>query len=135
MSSVIEFLKAFNRKERFFLVGHALGNPGFLLSEDFRQDLETALRVRVPQDAFVAMDYHLTWIYAAVVLGSQGFDASSPKAIPAQDNASGTIVRNQEDVDLLAAFEDAGTTHIVILEAKGVTGWTNSQMASKARRL
>ena len=135
MSSVIDFLRAFNRKERFFLVGHALGNPDFNLSEEFRRDLETALQVQVPRDALVAMDYHLTWIYAAVALGSQGLDASSPKAIPAQDNAARVIVRNQEDVDLLAAFEVGDITHIVILEAKGVTGWTNAQMSSKAKRL
>jgi hypothetical protein len=135
MSSVVEFLRAFNRKERFFLVGHALGNPKFALSDAFRADLAATIGLAVPDGVFVAMDYHLTWIYAAVTLGSAGADISNPRAIPPQDNEARIIVRNQEDVDLLVAFEREDATHVVVIEAKGVTGWTNSQMASKAKRL
>ena len=59
MSALIDQLKRFNRKERFFLVGLALGNPDFKLSDAFRSSLHDLLGVSIPADAFVAMDYHL----------------------------------------------------------------------------
>ena len=134
MSSVIEFLKAFNRKERFFLVADALGKPDFELSPEFKQKLERALGLRVPNDAFVAMDYHLSWIYAAVVLGAEAIDLVASLGT-VRENSEGLIRGNQEDVDLLVAYEDDQVTHLVVVEAKGVTGWTNGQMTSKATRL
>lgn len=36
-SDLIQLLKLFNRKERFSLVGQALGNKYFRLSKDFRE--------------------------------------------------------------------------------------------------
>lgn len=42
---------------------------------------------------------------------------------------------NQEDIDLLLAFEQDSTTHLFLVEAKADTGWTVRQIASKARRL
>ncbi|MDA0988348.1 MAG: hypothetical protein O2783_04330, partial [Chloroflexi bacterium] len=51
------------------------------------------------------------------------------------DNSLGHIKGNQEDVVLLVAFEDGPLTHLVLLEAKGATDWTNKQMCSKAKRL
>jgi hypothetical protein len=50
-------------------------------------------------------------------------------------NEGRVIKAQQEDVDWLIAFEDAGVTHVILIEAKGVTGWTNKQMTSKANRL
>ena len=42
---------------------------------------------------------------------------------------------NQEDVDLLVAFEEGEITHLLLIEAKTATGWTNKQTLSKAERL
>ena len=39
MTSLMELLESFNRKERFFLIGDALGNRTFQLSTDFRARL------------------------------------------------------------------------------------------------
>ncbi|MBI4301278.1 MAG: hypothetical protein HY664_01570 [Chloroflexi bacterium] len=64
MLEIIANLRLFNRKERFFLVGMALGNPKFKLIEQFRNQLNDKLGLFVPEDAFAAMDYHLDWIYA-----------------------------------------------------------------------
>ena len=36
MTGLLELLESFNRKERFFLIGDALGNRTFQLSNDFR---------------------------------------------------------------------------------------------------
>ena len=47
----------------------------------------------------------------------------------------GRVAGNQEDVDLLVAFESDGTVHLVFIEAKGDTAWNNRQLRSKAKRL
>ena len=41
----------------------------------------------------------------------------------------------QEDIDLLIASDEEDTTHLLMLEAKATTGWTNRQTLSKAKRL
>jgi hypothetical protein len=125
---LVETLASFNRKERFFLVGWALGNPRFTLSESFRHELGKAIDVVIPAHAFAAMDYHLDWIYASLFLCAR-LDAPNP-----YEN-TGHISATQEDVDLLVAFDERDTVHLILLEAKGATGWTNAQLASKADRL
>ena len=68
MMTLMEHLESFNRKERFFLVGNALGNPDFQLSTDFQTKLNTAFGIQPPNSAFVAMDYHLDWLHASPFL-------------------------------------------------------------------
>lgn len=128
--TLIDLLRSFNRKERFFLVGWALDNPGFTLGESFRLTLSRVLGADVPKDAYVAMDYHLDWIYGSVFLRDKpdrqaAFENTGPACISA----------NQEDVDLLVAWETGDGCHLIMVEAKGDTGWTNKQLSSKARRL
>ena len=65
MMTLMEHLESFNREERFFLVGTALGNPDFQLSTDFQTKLNTAFGIQPPNSAFVAMDYHLDWLHAS----------------------------------------------------------------------
>ena len=60
----------FNRKERFFLVGTALGNPAFRLDSVFSQPLGGTFALEVHSDMFVAMDYQLDWILLLVRLAS-----------------------------------------------------------------
>ncbi len=38
-------------------------------------------------------------------------------------------------MDLLVAYETANDSHVLLPEAKGVTGWTNKQMKHKVARL
>jgi hypothetical protein len=139
MAGVIEYLERFNRKERFLLVGWALGNEKFLLGEKFREDLGRELGVSIPRTAFVAMDYHLDWLYASLVLGTEGGELEShenPRTVVRRKGEKTRVIgATQEDIDLIIAYKDGDDCHIVILEAKGVTGWTNKQMESKAERL
>lgn len=128
MVSYIENLQLLNRKERFYLVGFALDRPSFELGENFKQVLSAELGVKVPAGAFVAMDYHISWLYAAAVLTRDGGAGPFP-------GGGGIEKGNQEDVDLLIAFEEEGVTRLLILEAKGVTGWSNKQLRSKVDRL
>ena len=130
MSTFIDNLDKLNRKERFFLIGMTLGTPSFKLDRIFRQKLSEEFSVVIPDNVFVAMDYHLNWIYAAAAL-----TFSNPVRDKIFDNKSGIIDGTQEDVDLLVAFEDAsGICHLIMLEAKGVTAFSNRQFKHKMDR-
>ena len=128
MRTLIDHLRSFNRKERFILLREALGEATFRLDEDFRRRLGGLLGVSIPADAFVAMDYHFDWLQMALYLA----DNPSP-AMPIPND--GLVRGNQEDTDLLVAFENGRTTHLVLVEAKVEIGWTNKQLRSKAERL
>ena len=130
MSAIIEYLRSFNRKERFFLVGTALGNPDFRLDSAFSQQLGGTFALEVPSDVFVAMDYHLDWIYVSAYLSQEGVDASGT-----HPNTTGIVSGNQEGVDLIVAFDASETTHVIMLEAKAETAWSNRQADSKIERL
>jgi hypothetical protein len=141
---VVSSLQKFNRKERFFLVGWALDNPAFTLGESFRTTLRDQLElgVEVPSNAFVAMDFHLEWLFAGLLLAANGGDRgphSNAPSVAGRNSIPGTAtplsLGNQEDIDLLIAFETEGKTHLLLIEAKGATGFTNEQLGSKVRRL
>ena len=125
----ITYLRRFNRKERFFLVGWALDNREFRIGPAFRRLLSSVVSPSVPSDSFVAMDYHLDWIYASAFLAATG-DTNT-----VHPNKDGLVSGSQEDMDLVVAFNAGETAHIIMVEAKGVTAWTNKQATSKARRL
>ena len=128
MPGLIELLDCFNRKERFFLISQALGS--FQLSDNFRRDLGAVIGLTIPHGAFIAMDYHLDWLTAALYAHDHG-DVDG-----IFDNPQQQVIRgNQEDTDLLVAFKHGGQYHLILVEAKGATGWTNGQMCSKADRL
>ena len=131
-SDLIALLRSFNRKERQILLSEALrreeGEAVFSLDAGFRERLGGEIGVTVPADAYVAMDYHLDWLAMALHLAAT---PDLPERIP----NDGLFEANQEDVDLLVAFEAADGAHLALIEAKGVTGWTNAQQDSKARRL
>ena len=126
MSDLVEHLRSFNRKERFILLREALGRD--TLGDAFRTWLGAVIGVAVPPEAFVAMDYHLDWLQMALYLAG---DPSPPERI----RNDGLVRGNQEDVDLVVAFDGDATTHVVLVEAKVETNWANSQLESKARRL
>ena len=126
----IELLEKFNRKERFFLIGWSLGNPRFRASKTFLKSISSLIGIEIPSNAFVAMDYHLDWLYASVFLASGKASAKN-----VYSNRQKLVTGTQEDVDLLIAFRRGRTNHVVMLEAKGATGWTNKQVRSKGARL
>ena len=130
MSDLVELLSQFNRKERFFLVGQALGNKGFSLAEDFRKKLGDEIKSEIPADAFVGMDYHLDWIAASLWAYRNPELVDKPFA-----NSDQVATGTQQDIDLLIAFEAEGHYYLVLLEAKGYSPWDNKQMREKAQRL
>lgn len=129
-----EYLGRFNRKERFYVVQEAT-RGGFELDDTFRQRLEQKLGITIPaQTVFMAMDYHLDWIYASLFLC--GHDGEVQGKVFERDRD--LIKASQEDVVLLVAAPDASNpalTNLIMIEAKGDTSWTNAQAESKASRL
>jgi hypothetical protein len=121
-------LKAFNRKERFFLVGTALGNHEFKLCAEFRELISKALHLDIPENTFTAMDYHLDWVYASLVI-------SRDDNTQIHSNQHQLIHASGEDSDILVAYEIEKRCHIIFLEAKGVKLFSNHQLQSKIQRL
>lgn len=124
-----------NRKERYYLLRWALGS--FDLSPDFLRKLGDVIGLTIPEGAYSAMDYHLNWIYAALVLSSERDNRKvhrNPGIVPG-DTKAAVITGNQEDIDLIVAFEEQGLSHLVMIEAKGVTSWSPKQLSHKAKRL
>jgi len=124
MSELRDLLDQFNRKERYWLIRDAVGDP-FLLSREFRKKLEDEIGVTIPCDAWWAVDYHIDWLVAVL--------HSFPEQIKIRtihDNKIKEIRGNQEDFDLIIAFEK----QIILVEAK--TGnFVDTQLQSKLSRL
>lgn len=127
---LIASLKQFNRKERFILLCQTLGfeDQSFRLSDSFRCRLGDRLNTEVPKDAFAAMDYHLDWLQMAMYLAE---NARPDYPIP----NDGLVAGNQQDVDLLVCFPSGSRTHLVLIEAKADSAWSNKQLCRKAKRL
>lgn len=126
---VLEKLRSFNSKERFFMVGYILGNPDFKPSQTFVEEIENILNLKCPKELFTAMDYHLDWLYASLYLafyeGQNNIYSNDEKP----------ITGNQEDIDFIIAFVQNNYCHIILIEVKGVMEWANKQLHSKASRL
>ena len=138
MSQVIQALRSFDRKERFAVLREVLGFDSETprLHGRLREKLGDCIGMPVPEHAFLAMDYHLDWIDVALYrVSKQGIHPKSPFPNERFPN----INENQQDVDLLVAFEADGTgeasTHLVHIEAKAYLGWKNDQLERKAKRL
>lgn len=121
--SLIARLKTFDRKERGLLLRHVVGfeEQSLELGPMFRERLCDVLRGRVdkvPGNAYAAFDYDLDWL--SIALGRQG-NPIRPVDV--------------RDIDLLIVIRDGGTTHVVLVEAKGDAPWDNGQLCDKAERL
>lgn len=121
-------LKAFNAKERFWLIAGATGYPE--LSDEFCGELSNTIAVGVPASAWWAMDYHLDWLEAALL------SVGAPLGrVFAEPEGGRNLNRNQQDADMVVAWDVVDVTHLVIVEAKGVTSWANDQYKAKLTRL
>ncbi len=142
MPRVIEALRSFDRKERFAVLRETLGFDleAPHLDYGFRAKLNNCIdkkkEIQCPQQAFLAMDYHLDWIEMALDRAARR--ETGPKSPFLNKNFS-EINKNQQDVDLLIAFEadvtGNTTTHLVLIEAKAYLYWNNAQLIEKANRL
>ncbi|KRW51401.1 hypothetical protein AO724_07355 [Aeromonas allosaccharophila] len=134
--NLIDNLKSFNRKERFYLVGQMLGNPEFRMDKTPLDEISKLIKVKIPSEYFAAMDYHLDWVYASLFLTHDHDEKPFPRNfIDNNKKVDLQISGTQEDVDFLLAFVDhENTTHIVMIEAKGDSYFSNAQLNSKNQR-
>jgi hypothetical protein len=130
VQGLVENLRSFDSHERGLLLDWATGSP-MTLDKAVRDAIDVKIGRKPPADAFVAIDYTLDWLYAATRWTLEPAKCRYPQPWP----AGGELSASPEDVDLVIAWEDQHGPHLVLLEAKGFTGWSNKQMVSKARRL
>ncbi len=135
-NNLINNLKSFNRKERFYLIGQMLGNPEFRMDDKQLDKISELIGIKIPREYFAAMDYHLDWIYASLFLTQEHGGKIFPRNfIDNNKKVDLQISGTQEDVDFLIAFVDhENTTHIVMIEAKGDSYFSNGQLDSKNKR-
>ncbi|WP_323895748.1 hypothetical protein [Aeromonas veronii] len=136
-NNLIDNLKSFNRKERFYLIGQMLGNPEFRMDDKQLDKISNLIGLTIPRKYFAAMDYHLDWIYASLFLTQNDANTAFKRNSIENDGVKidYQISGTQEDVDFLLAFVDhENTTHIVMIEAKGDSYFTNTQLNSKNKR-
>ena len=129
-------LSEFNAKERFALIQRVIGvsvapHPGFL-AETLRRCGIEARADRV----FCAMDYHLDWLYAALMKDCMD---SEPMPLVADEHGNFPVTGSQQDADFVMCFTSNGAdgkpvTHLLLIEAKGVGAWNSRQMARKLRQ-
>jgi hypothetical protein len=126
--SIVENLRALNSKERFYLFTEAVGSDGLKISKRYLERIEKVFGIKITENYFAGIDFHLDWIYAALnVIDIKDYKME-------YQNTDGCIVGNQEDIDLIIAYEDKGITHIIMVEAKCAGSWNNSQLESKSNR-
>ena len=134
---IISNLRSFNRKERFYLIGQMLGNPEFRMDDKQLDKISELIGIKIPREYFAAMDYHLDWIYASLFLTHNDADKAFKRNSIENEgvNIDYQISGTQEDVDFLLAFVDEKKiTHIVMIEAKGDSYFSNGQLDSKNKR-
>ena len=142
MHSLADALDAFNRKERNLLVRAMLAKEERLyLNEPFRDQVAQKLEfASIPEDAWWATDYHISWLAGALALFVKGEERAQsvwgnqqyPRnpQYPKQDNQR-LVEGNQEDIDLVIATG----CNLVLIEAKGFGYFGNAQLKHKLARL
>jgi hypothetical protein len=128
-----EVLKRFNRKERNPLVRAVLGDEQkpLLLSDQFRKDIASKLRIEIQPDAWWATDYHINWLAGALAYYAES-DACLNKArrnrVSSEPSSSGQMIeQNQEDVDLIIVSDH----HLILIEAKAYGCFGSSRNVSR----
>ena len=130
---LLNLLRNLNAKERFYLVGHFLGNRSFSPALDVIEALEKKLGVPggifSKAEKFCAMDYHLDWINAAL---EKSFEDECKG-----DKVKGRTSGYQDDIDLLLAFDTKHSPryHIILVDAKGIGYFSNRDLETKTDRL
>lgn len=142
--SLEQALECFNRKERNLLVRAVLGHQEkpLQLTEPFRKQVAKELHLAsIPENAWWATDYHISWLAGALAVfvkgGAAVFRKEHDQPLPpwpnhAEGNPSRQLVEgNQEDVDLAIATG----CELIMIEAKGYHHFGRDQLESKLQRL
>lgn len=125
MNRLIACLEDFNRKERYWLIRNALGDPDkpIPLDPSFRATILKEAGLDIPADAWWAIDYHIDWLFGAL----RTYLSADRCGAYQHDLLTGS----QEDFDFVIAY---GTT-LIVIEAKATGSWDRKQYHSKFDRL
>lgn len=94
-------LKLFSAKERFALVSPILRNAHFEPAADFMGNITDLYGLRSkPYNIYGAMDFHLDWLYAALLNPEVG----TPIPLVLGEEGYGPVTGSQEDIDFLVCF-------------------------------
>jgi hypothetical protein len=135
---LVEALKMFNRKERYWLIRNALREKSEILDSKFLKLLNDELFIEVPKNAWWAMDYHLDWLVGALLLVNDKGERTAykrlknPRLFKGKKGKYVYLVNGSiEDVDLIIAFKET----LIFIEAKGDADWDYERLKSKIDRL
>ena len=141
--TLIECLKIFNRKERYWLLRKALGDEkkSLPISKSFLKEVLKTFDIEESpsiEEVWWAMDYHFDWLAGALLLyAKQEIEKPNfrklikkPTFRTLDESECEYITGTQEDVDLVICFGN----YIILVEAKGVTNWNIKQFESKLER-
>ena len=90
-AALTDILRSFNRKERFYLIGTALGSPAFRLSKQFHPDTLFGKRLGSYKQKMEAVFKRLTDAYD--VLGKKKRRAKYDEYLEAKDPFIGETIR------------------------------------------
>jgi hypothetical protein len=124
-------LSRFNAKERFALIQRVLG-VDFVPHDDFVAEILRECEIMADhRDVFCAMDFHLDWLYAALINKELNPDLRMP--LVADKDFGAPVTGRQQDADFILCFTDEASdkTHLLLIEAKGVGSWDTKQIRSK----
>lgn len=125
-------LRRFNRRERQILYEWAYGSR--LTGGDLRVAVADHLDLSeaIPDDAYIAIDYPLDWLVAALATFSElSLDVGG--ILPS--GWAALVANSSEDVDLLISYRQGAVERLILAEAKAFTSWDGRQLHSKAQRL
>ncbi|MBC8752405.1 MULTISPECIES: hypothetical protein [Paraburkholderia] len=127
-------LGRFNAKERFALIQRVLGVE-FVPHAGFLSEVLAKCGINAkPERVFCAMDFHLDWLYAALI--SNELRQDEPLRLLADEAGVLPVTGRQQDADFVMCFTERpatapAITHLLLVEAKGVGSWDAKQMRSK----
>jgi hypothetical protein len=112
-ASISDRLACFNAKERWWLLRHTVGDEQFAPRQSVVAAMARCVGFPVPEPqtkVFAAMDYHLSWLHAALSdeQPRHGIPRWRANVAVERDGSSATrhaVENNQEDVDFILAYE------------------------------
>jgi len=131
MSGIVELLKAFDRKERAWLVRMALKPAA--LDQGFLNRVYKELDLTAPCSSTVwwGMDYHIDWLVAALHAFRNGWTVDELTTQKSMTNDDARITHSIEDFDFIIADKE----RIILIEAKAFGDWDPKRLEEKLSRL
>jgi len=131
MQKFVQILTLLNRKERFALLTRAFGVSLSVFDNQFLIDLSASISIHIDRIDYCAVDYHIDWIAAAVIL----HEYDTIELFTPQQIDSKLFKFTQEDTDMLIVFEANNKINIIFIEAKYDGRNDYMQMKKKSCRL